>query len=47
MMYLQRYSILIGQHGIVVELEECKLGNRKYGLGHCVDGVDLSNCPYF
>lgn len=30
---------IIGGEGIVVELDECKLGKRKYNRGHRVEGV--------
>lgn len=36
---LEPEDTIIGGEGIVVEIDECKLGKRKYNRGHRVDGV--------
>jgi hypothetical protein len=36
---LEDEDTMIGGHGIIVEIDECKLGKRKYHRGHRVEGV--------
>lgn len=36
---LTEIEVVIGGEGIIVQIDECKLGKRKYNRGHAVDGA--------
>jgi hypothetical protein len=44
---LQEEDTIVGGDGIIVEIDECKLGKRKYNRGHMVDGVWSVECGYW